>query len=200
MRSQIACGESGVASAVAGTIDQRSGAATGYHSTDRVFDETLASATTARIGADCASVTFVYALAAPAGTFTITVSGVQDVAGNAIDPARASVAVTIRDEGRPAAVAAEASGDAITVTFTEPMLLIGEGGGVTMYGNYRLDGNPLPIAQIPCVDAGCRRVRIELIPGTLTPGRSYSLRIANVVDRIGLALQPDPTTLSFVAR
>ncbi len=200
MQTGLACGETGVASGPAGAIDQRGDATSGYHSTDRALDETLRSATSATIGVDCASVTFVYSLAAPAGTFAVTVTSVRDVAGNPIDPAGATATVAIRDEGRPFALGADGIGDSIFVTFTEPMLQIGEGSGVTMSGNYRLDGNALASAQITCNDAGCRTIRIALPSGALTLGRSYSLRIANVVDRSGFALQPDPTTLGFVAR
>lgn len=202
MKSQLACGTSGVASGPSGTIDsQRSGEATSpYHSADRALDETLQSATRATIGSDCASITFLYGLAAPAGTFTISVSSVQDLAGNSIDTTRNTAQVTIRDEGPPVVTGADAFGDNIYVTFTEPMLQIGEGGGVTMAGNYRLDGAPAPITQITCNDAGCRSVRLWLRAGTILVGRTYSLRIASVVDRAGIAIRPDPTTISFVGR
>ena len=202
MRSQLACGASGVVNGPLGAIDNlRSGeSASPYHSADRALDETLQSATGAAIGSDCASVTFFYGLAAPAGTFTITVSNVQDKAGNSIDTARDAAQVTIRDDGPPAALGADAIGDTIVVTFTEPMLQIGEGSGVTMAGNYRLDGAPAPIAQITCTDAGCRVVRLSLRAGTILPGRTYALRIASVVDRSGRAITPDPTTISLVGR
>jgi hypothetical protein len=202
MNSQLACGAIGPPSGPLGTIDnQRSGeAASPYHSADRALDETLQSATRATIGADCASITFLYTLAAPAGTFTITVSSVQDRAGNTIDTTRNAAQVTIRDEGPPVATRADAFGDNIYVTFTEPMLQIGEGSGVTMAGNYQLDGAAAPITQISCNDAGCRGVRLLLRAGTIVPGRTYSLRIANVVDRSGRAITPDPTTISLVGR
>jgi len=202
MKSQLACGASGVASGPPGTIDnQRSGEATSsYHSADRALDETLQSATRATIGADCASITFLYGLSAPAGTFTVGVSSVQDLAGNSIDTARNTAQVTIRDEGPPVATGADAFGDSIYVTFTEPMLQIGEGSGVTMAGNYQLNGVPAPITQITCNDAGCRSVRLWLRSGTIAIGQTYTLRIANVVDRAGIAIRPDPTSLSFVGR
>jgi hypothetical protein len=43
-------------------------------------------------------------------------------------------------------------------------------------------------------------VRIALRTGSLVPGRAYSLRIANVVDRAGRNISPDPITLSFTSR
>jgi hypothetical protein len=146
------------------------------------------------------SVTFLYERTAPSGTFALNVSQVQDLDGRTIDPARSSVRVTITDEGRPYVLAAESTGGTITVSFSEPMLELGEGGGVTMPGNYRLDGGPVPSTGITCNDAGCRSVRIALRTGSLVPGRAYSLRIANVVDRAGRNISPDPITLSFTSR
>ncbi len=202
MRARLACGSSGVTSGPLGSIDnQRSGeSGSPYHSADRALDETLRSATAASVGADCSSITFFYGLAGPAGTFTITVNSVQDLAGNSIDTARSAAQVTILDDGPPSVLGADASGDSILVTFSEPMLQIGEGSGVTMAGNYRLDGVPAPIAQITCNDAGCRGVRLGLRAGTIVAGRTYALRIANVVDRAGRAITPDPTTISLLAR
>jgi hypothetical protein len=184
-----------------GTIDALLvGAGAPYGSPDRAFDEAIRSATRATLSADCGAVTFLFERLAPAGTFTLNVSSVRDLAGNTIDPARASTSVAIRDEGRPQALSAQSSGDFITVTFSEPMLEIGEGGGVRMFGNYQLDGAAVPATAITCNDAGCRGVRIALRAGTLVLGRSYSLRVANAVDRAGMSITPDPTTLTFVAR
>jgi hypothetical protein len=107
--------------------------------------------------------------------------------------------LAIADEGRPAIADVSSRGDVLTVTYTEPMMQIGEGGGAAMLTNYRLDGNTPAATEIACVDAGCRTVRLTLRPGTLARGRSYELRIANVVDRSGRNITPDPTTRSFVA-
>ncbi|HET7700574.1 MAG TPA: Ig-like domain-containing protein, partial [Candidatus Limnocylindria bacterium] len=142
---------------------------------------------------------FQLSAAAAAGTFTIAISGVQDRDGDVI-AAGTTARVTIADEGRPRVLRAESSGDAITVSFSEPMLLIGEGSGVTMAANYRLDGSTTPVSAISCLDGGCRTVRLALRAGALVAGRTYELRIANVVDRAGRNITPDPTTLSLVAR
>jgi hypothetical protein len=198
MRSRLTCGATGAATGPFGTIDNQ--ATSPYHSADRALDETLQTATQATIGSDCSSATLVFGISAAAGTFAVTVASVQDLSGNTIDPTRNAGQVTIRDEGPPIVLRAVASGDSISVTFSEPMLQIGEGSGVTMFGNYRLDGNPAPITNITCTDGGCRGVRLSLTPGSIVPGRTYSLRVANVVDRSGVALRPDPTTLSIVGR
>ena len=201
MKTQNACGTQGSPTGAAGTIDALPvGASASYASTDRAFDETLRSATRATISADCTTVTFLYERVAPSGTFALTVSQVQDLDGLAIDPARATVSVTIRDEGPPYVLAAESTSDVITVSFSEPMLQTGEGGGVTLLGNYRLGGAALPATGITCNDAGCRSVRIAMQRGVLVVGRSYSLRVANTVDRAGRNISPDPTTLTFNAR
>jgi hypothetical protein len=201
MQSKNSCGTSGTPTGPAGTIDALLvGAGAPYGSPDRAFDESIRSATRATISSDCATVTFLFERLAPAGTFTVTASAVQDRAGNTIDPARATTSVAIRDEGRPQVLGAQSSGDFITVTFSEPMLEIGEGGGVRMSGNYQLDGSALPATSITCNDAGCRGVRIALRPGSLVLGRSYALRVANTVDRAGMSVTPDPSTISFTAR
>jgi hypothetical protein len=201
MQSQNSCGTSGPPTGPAGAIDALLvGASAPYGSPDRAFDESIRSATRATISADCATVTFLFERLAPAGPFTVNVSGVQDLAGSTIDPGRASANVTIRDEGRPQVLGAQSSGDFITVTFSEPMMEVGEGGGVRMLGNYQLNGAAIPATGITCNDAGCRGVRIALRAGSLVSGRSYSLRIANTVDRAGMTIAPDPTTLTFVAR
>ena len=201
MKSKNSCGTSGTATGPSGTIDAPSvGPNAPYGSPDRTFDETLRSAIQATISGDCTTVTFLYERLAAAGTFTVNVNTMQDLTGSTIDPARASVSVTIRDEGRPQVVGVASSGDDITVTFSEPMMEIGEGGGVTMLTNYRLDGNTPRPTSLSCNDVGCRSVRMTLPPGSLVPGSTHQLRIANTVDRLGLNITPDPTTLTFVAR
>ncbi|HET7704439.1 MAG TPA: hypothetical protein VFK35_13655, partial [Candidatus Limnocylindrales bacterium] len=146
---------------------------------------------------DCAAVTFQLSAAAAAGTFTIAISGVQDRDGDVI-AAGTTARVTIADEGRPRVLRAESSGDAITIAFSEPMHIGGAQGTVTA-ANYRLDGNTPAVVAISCVDAGCRAVRLALRPGTLVTGRTYELRIANLVDRAGRSVTPDPTIRTFVA-
>ncbi len=200
MRSGLACGQSGPLDGPAGAIDQAAGAAVRTpRSDDPVFEETLRSAAGASIGPDCASVTFTYARAAAPGTFAIIVRDVQDREGRPIDPAHAAAVVTIADEGHPTVLRYASAGDSVSVTFSEPMQKTGEGSGVTLAGNYRLDAGA-PLVSVSCVDRGCREVRIDLAPGTLVPGTTHALRVANVVDRAGLDIIPDPIALTFVAR
>ena len=195
MRAAIACGSSGQPSRTDGAIDNVGK----YLTNDRALDESLQSATRAIITSDCTTVTFVFGVPAPSGTFTVGASGMIDRDGNGMDESRNAGRVVIGDQDRPQVASASSSGDRITIAFTEPMMAIGEGGGVTQLGNYRIDG-ATPVATIACVDSGCRGVVMTLRAGSLIPGRSYTLRIANAVDRAGRNISPDPTTLTFSAR
>jgi hypothetical protein len=195
MRTSVACATSGAPGTVAGSIDDP----LHYRSSDKSFDEAVQSSSRVTVSGDCSTVTFLFDLAAPAGGFTITITAVQDKSGTPIDTGRAGTTVNVADQGRPQAAAATSTGDRITITYTEPMTQIGEAGGVTLAGNYRLDGAPLLGALLSCLDAGCRRVSLTLPGDTLVAGRSYQLRIANAVDRSGKNISPDPTTIAFKA-
>jgi hypothetical protein len=84
-----------------------------------------------------------------------------------------------------------AVGDSITITFSRPMLQMGEGSGVEMSGNYQLDSRVLPQgAKIVCHTRDCLDVRIALPAGTLAPGTTHTLRIANVVALSGPGSRP----------
>ena len=77
------------------------------------------------------------------------------------------------------------------------MLQIGEGGGVLMLANYSVDAKPLPAGTtIVCGSPSCDLVRIDF-PIALTYGGGHFIRIANVVDRNGQAVVPDPTITPF---
>jgi hypothetical protein len=195
MRTAIACGSSGPPSRTDGAIDD----VAKYLSNDRALDESLQSATRAIVTLDCAAVTFVFGVPGPSGTFTVGASGMVDRDGNAMDQSRNAGSVVIADQDRPQVVSAASSGDRITIAFSEPMMELGEGGGVTQLGNYRIDG-VMPVASLACADAGCRSVVMTTRAGSLVAGRSYSLRIANTVDRAGRNISPDPTSLTFTAR
>jgi hypothetical protein len=196
MRTQVACGAVGQPSRLDGAIDR----ADKYTTSDPAFDEAIRSAISATIAPDCRSVTFVFAIAAPPGGHIITPSGMLDRQGAPIEAQPVAVTATIADEGRPRVASVSSSGDRITISFSEPMLEIGEGSGAVMAANYRLGGAAFAKSSITCTDRGCRTVVIVAAPGTLAVGQSYQLGIANVVDRAGLAITPDPTTVSFVAR
>jgi hypothetical protein len=100
--------------------------------------------------------------------------------------------------GPPRVISVQAVGDSITVTFSRPMLQIGEGSGVEMSGNYQLDSRGLPqAAKIACHTRDCFDVGIALPAGTLTPGTTHTLGIANVVTQSGPGIVPDPTTVPF---
>ncbi|HUQ40983.1 MAG TPA: hypothetical protein VM052_00630 [Candidatus Limnocylindrales bacterium] len=195
MRTTVPCGSTGESAALPGTIDD---VTTLHYSTgNAAFDEAVRSSTRASISADCSTVTFLFGIAAPSGTFTVSVVNVQDRAGTSIDSSRGTARFTVQDQGRPVVSGVSASGDVLTVSFSEPMLQIGEGGGVTMSTNYLLNRQAIPATSIVCLDAGCRSVRITLRPRSLIVGKPNELQIANVVDRAGLNITPDPTTRTF---
>ena len=196
MRAATSCGTVGQPSALEGAIDR----ASAYASSDEAMRESIRSAMSATLNADCTAVTFVFAVAAPSGTFNISATGVTDRSGASLDPAATGVTVSVADEGRPRVAGVSTQGAHLVVQFNEPMRELGEAGGVLQIANYRLDGAALDATAISCTDLGCRSVAITLRAGTLVVGRSYQLRVANVVDRAGLNLSPDPTTFTFVAR
>ena len=196
MRTAIACGSSGLPTRTDGAVDNVSK----YLSNDRALDESIQSATRAIITSDCTTVTFVFGVPGPAGTFTIGANGMIDRDGFAMDEARNAGRAVIGDQDRPQVAAISSSGNRMTIEFSEPMMERGEGGGVTQIGNYRIDGAAPPDLTLVCADAGCRSVIMTMRPGTLVTGRSYTLRIANAVDRAGRNISPDPTTITFTAR
>lgn len=195
MRTGLTCGTTGTLSGPFDALDS-SDVASHYQSTDRVLDEAIRSVTRATILSDCTGIRLELAAPAAAGTYTVTVTNVADVLGNGVDPAHAAAQTTIVDGGPPAVVAVDAVADAVVVSYSEPMLEIGEGSGVIMIGNYRIDGAAIAAKAVACVDRGCRAVRITLATA-LGAGSGHSLRIANVVDRAGLAITPDPSTIGF---
>ena len=99
--------------------------------------------------------------------------------------------------GPPRVSSVAAVGDTITVSFTRPMLQMGEASGVEMRGNYQLDTRALPSgAKIGCRTRDCMVVAIDLPAGSLAVG-THTLRVANVVSLAGPGLDPDPTTITF---
>jgi hypothetical protein len=100
--------------------------------------------------------------------------------------------------GPPRVSSVLAAGDSITVSFSRPMLQMGEASGVEMRGNYQLDARALPPgAKITCHTRDCFDVGIVLPAGTLAVGTTHTLRIANVVSLSGPGITPDPTTMTF---
>jgi len=77
-----------------------------------------------------------------------------------------------------------------------------EPAGVDHSGDHHLDrvdgADPLA-SDLACADRGCRTV-IMTMRSALVAGRSYTLRVANVVDRAGRNITPDPAALTFIAR
>ena len=195
MRTAVACGSSGQPSRTDGAIDH----VAKYLTNDRALDESLQSATRAIITSDCTTVTFVFGVPAPSGSFTVGVSGALDRDGNAMSGSGNAGRVVIGDQDRPQVLSAASSGTRVTIAFSEPMLEVGEGGGVTQMGNYRVDGADPLASDLACADRGCRTV-IMTMRSALVAGRSYTLRVANVVDRAGRNITPDPAALTFTAR
>src|SRR4051812_11262293 len=194
MRAATACGAVGQPSAMEGAIDR----VASYASSDDAVNEALKTTMSVTVDAGCSAVTFVFAIAAPSGTFTLTAKSVTDRGGAPIDPSASTASLTIADEGRPRAVGVTSQGDRIVIQFTEPMRELGVN-GVAQLANYRLDGNAIDATGIDCTDSGCRNLALK-VRNTLVLGRTYQLVVSNVADRAGLLISPDPTTLTFVAK
>src|SRR4051812_13947552 len=195
MRSATACGAVGQPASLDGAIDRVGG----YSSNDDARRESMKSAVSATGSADCAVVTFVFAIAAPAGSFSVSAAGMVDRSGVSEDPSGTTVQLTIADEGRPRVTAASAQSDRIVIEYSEPMRELGTG-GIANPASYRLDGNAIDAVNVGCADVGCRKAALTVRRGTLVVGRSYQLRIASVTDRADLSIAPDPTTLTFTAK
>ena len=109
-----------------------------------------------------------------------------------------SATPTVPPSGPPRVISVLAVGDSITVSFSRPMLQMGEASGVEMRGNYQLDARALPPgAKISCHTRDCFDVGIALPADTLAVGTTHTLRIANVVGLNGPDIAPDPTTMTF---
>lgn len=194
------CGASGKLIGGAGTIDagNREEAAGQYRSPDLELDRALERIAGMSLNADCTEVTFEFAVGAPAGSYTLVVGGVQDLAGNPLDPNPSRIGVTIQDAVAPRVLAVTSNGRDLDIRFSEPMLRMAPPAGVLLASGYALDGRPLPAGTIlGCVDEACAHVRLRLPAGILLGGATYTLTIAQQRDRAGKPLHPDPTTLRF---
>ena len=110
----------------------------------------------------------------------------------------AAATPTAAQSGPPRVASVIAVGDSITITFSRPMLQLGEASGVEMRGNYQLDARALPSAtKISCQTGECIVVGITLPAGTLVPGTTHTLRMANLVAQSGPSIVPDPSTITF---
>jgi hypothetical protein len=110
----------------------------------------------------------------------------------------ATATPTAPPSGPPRVSSVVAVVDSITVSFSRPMLQMGEASGVEMSGNYQLDSRALPPgSKLTCHTRDCLDVGIALPAGTLVLGTTHTLRIANVVALNGPGITPDPTTMIF---
>ncbi len=173
------------------------------------FDEPLKPATVvpgsfsidggAPVVADAAydegQVAAILTLAAPLdpGSYTVTITGVEDLAGNATDGA--TIAITFDPDLTPPALASVRALDATTVAviFTEPVAPASAGTPT----NYAIDngiGQPVSVAVAPKGNP----TRVVLALGTPLIGpQSYTLTASNIADLNGNVLGSDSATFFF---
>jgi hypothetical protein len=148
----------------------------------------------ANLSTDCTAVKFGSGWGGPTGTFDITVSGVQDVDGNMVQPRTFTVDVV--DEGAPKLMFAQlelqtAQKKVIRVAYSEAM----DEEYVTDAERYYLNGNPIPVGTtLECEVAGCTWVRLTFPPAAFTYGADNVLSIVEVRDLAGNIIEPDIAT------
>ena len=167
----------------------------GYTSSTAAYRDFLASfVSEATVSADCMSVTFGSGWGGPTGDIDVTVSGVVDADGNAVQPRTFSL--HIEDEGPPKLMFAQlelqtAEKKVIRVAYSEAM----DETYVTDPVRYSLNGRPIPAGTtIECALAGCAWVRLTFAPTTFVYGAPNTLTITGVRDIAGNGMVPDIQT------
>ena len=148
----------------------------------------------ANLTPDCTTVKFGSGWGGPTGTFDITVSGVQDVDGNVVQPR--TFTVDIADEGAPKLMFAQlelqtAQKKVIRVAYSEAM----DEEYVTDAERYYLNGGPIPVGTtLECELAGCTWVRLTFPPTAFAYGADNVLSIVEVRDLAGNLIAPNIAT------
>jgi len=184
-----------------GTIEHVRGSGTfpaplgSYTSTSDAYGVFLSAfVSEANLSADCTTVRFGSGWGGPTGTFDITVSGVQDVDGNMVQPR--TFTVDVADEGAPKLMFAQlelqtAQKKVIRVAYSEAM----DEEYVTDAERYYLNGNPIPVGTtLECEVAGCTWVRLTFPPTAFTYGADNVLSIVEVRDLAGNITEPGIAT------
>jgi hypothetical protein len=148
----------------------------------------------AYISDDCTTVKLGSGWGAPTGTFDVTVSGVEDVYGNLVQPR--TFTIDVADEGPPKLMFAQlelqsAEKKVIRVAYSEAM----DEEYVTDAERYYLNGKLIPAStQIQCELANCAWVRLVFAPATFAYGADNTLTVVGVRDTAGNAMTPDIAT------
>jgi hypothetical protein len=148
----------------------------------------------ANLSPDCTTVKFGSGWGGPTGRFDITVSGVQDIDGNLVQPR--TFTVDVQDEGAPRLMFAQlelqtAEKKVIRVAYSEAM----DEDYVTDAERYFLNGKPIPAGTtIECELAGCTWVRLTFPPTAFTYGADNVLSIVAVRDLAGNVIAPNIAT------
>jgi len=184
-----------------GTIEHVRGSGTfpaplgSYTSTSDAYAVFLSAfVSEANLSADCTTVRFGSGWGGPTGTFDITVSGVQDVDGNMVQPR--TFTVDVADEGAPKLMFAQlelqtAQKKVIRVAYSEAM----DEEYVTDAERYYLNGNPIPVGTtLECEVAGCTWVRLTFPPTAFSYGADNVLSIVEVRDLAGNITEPGIAT------
>lgn len=148
----------------------------------------------ADISADCTTVKLGSGWGGPTGPIDITISGVEDVYGNFVQPRTFSV--VIDDQGPPKLMFAQlelqtALKKVIRVAYSEAM----DQEYVTDPQRYYLNGTLIPpTTLIECELANCAWIRLTFAPTTFAYGADNTLTIIGVHDMAGNAMSPDIVT------
>jgi len=148
----------------------------------------------ADISDDCTTVKFGSGWGGVIGDVDITVSGVEDIDGNLVQPRTFNV--TIADEGPPKLMFAQlelqtAEKKVIRVAYSEAM----DEDYVTDPERYYLNGKAIPATTtIECELASCTWVRLTFAPSAFVYGSENTLTIIGVRDLAGNAMTPDIVT------
>jgi hypothetical protein len=184
-----------------GTIEHVRGTATfpaplaSYTSSSAAYGAFLSAfVSEANLSTDCTTVKFGSGWGGPTGTFDITISGVQDVDGNVVQPR--SFTVDVQDEGAPKLMFAQlelqtAQKKVIRVAYSEAM----DEEYVTDAERYYLNGDPIPPGTtLECELAGCTWVRLTFPPTAFAYGADNVLSIVEVRDLAGNVIAPNIAT------
>jgi len=164
-----------------------------YTTTDPRFDAALRRMSHGTLADDCRAITFESSSGAAAGSYVLTIAGIEDEDGNLMRPA--SLKVTVRDEGPPSLVSARGvrSDGVFTaeIAFSEAM----DEETVTDPERYQVSGRPLPDgASLTCEFADCLWVKLTMPAPAFAFGEDVTITVVGVTDTSTNAMVPDAAT------
>lgn len=190
MRHGLACGEHGFKAGPSNTIDafETNVSSRYYTSTNPDLDDVLGAMWVASLNADCSAVTFTFVHGVAPGTYPLSITKVQDLAGHPLAQDPTIVTVTFAETAPPRFNLVQHINDTVIVNFSEPItpsLAIDP-------TRYRLNDNTLPAgSSISCVVRSCAEVVVKL--GVARPNLR-TLRVIGLTDLAGNSFAPGTDT------